>query len=197
MPFTILISERRSVESATIFHSPESSATSIMYSSANRSLYLPSRSRAQTMRSIVCTAGNSSVTHPVVWSAIQLLALPNLPSLMNSSWCLLETLLPEALRFTLSEARAMFLPCMSKISSSSMQGSKRFVFLIVNRTLRAFTGANRSTFSKALTDARSTPDRASGTKLATARSISRTRALISSISLRKASALSGWIGRSP
>ena len=149
------------------------------------------------MRSIVCTAGNSSITHPVVLPAIQLLALPNFPSLMNASWCLLEALLPEALRFTLSDARAMFLPSLSKISSSSMQGSKRFVFLIVNRTFRAFTGANRSTFSKALTDARSTPDRASGTKPATSRSISRTRALSSSISLRKASALSGWIGRSP
>ena len=68
-----------------------------------------------------------------------------------------------------------------------MQGSYRFVLRMVNRTFRALTASNLSTFNEALTGGRSKPERAFGTKSAKARSISLIRNLSFFCSLFKTS----------
>ena len=87
----------------------------------------------------------------------------------------------------MSEERAILLPFESKTSNSSMQGSYRFVLRMVNRTFRALTVSNLSTFNEALTGGRSKPERALGTKSAKARSISLIRNLSFFCSLFKTS----------
>src|SRR5205085_12379542 len=92
---------------------------------------------------------------------IQLLEFPYGPSFSCESLCVVVSeKLPELVAFVPALASAMLrgLGCAVKTSSSSRHGSTSDVAATVNRTYRASTGTNRSTFAPAVTGARSTGD---------------------------------------